>query len=280
MTILSILLLSSCNKVKQENASVKDQEDDKITITPVEPDNGIGDGAMSIANLHIQNIEKAHKKSDFFAHKAISFDINISFGGKERLDAKMTMLTNSTKIRIDKKDGSSLIYNGEKVFLSPPEANDKGARFDMFTWSYFFALPYKLNDPGTSLELQEMRVLDTIQHQTAKLTFEKNVGDSPDDWYILYTDPKENILKAAAYIVTFGSTGNTEKAESDPHIIQYNDFVDLEGIPFATTWDFYGWTAEKGVTDTLGKTTISNITFLQDEGTVFHPPSSSKEINL
>ncbi len=271
----------SCNQSKKQ--------EDNTTITPVneasekipvEPNKGIGDGGLSIENVFIKSIEKAHKKSDFLNHKAISFNVNILFGGKQHLEGKITMLTNATKIRIDKKDESKLIYTGEKVFLCPEEANDKGARFDMFTWTYFFALPYKLDDPGTKWQLQNSRPLNGTPHQTAKLTFDKGIGDAPDDWYVVYSNDN-NVLQAAAYIVTFGSAGDTSKAEADPHAIQYKDFKVIDGIPFATKWEFFGWTEEKGMGDQLiGEATITDITFLDDEASLFETPENSKEIKL
>lgn len=278
--LIMAIIISSCGNNKKEENQVTDTIDDKTEKVPVEPDSGIGDGAVSIMDHHIKNIEKAHKKADFLTHKAVSFNIAIFFGGKLRLDGKITMLTNSTKIRIDKKDESKLIYTGEKVFLCPEDASDKGARFDIFTWSYFFGMPYKLNDPGSKLELENMRALNEVEYQTAKLTFEKGIGDSSDDWYIMYTDPKDHTLQATVYIVTFGSKGDITKAEGDPHIIQYQDFKTVEGIPFATKWKFYGWTEEKGITNELGEAIITDITFLDDEGSIFETPDNAKEIKF
>jgi len=49
-------------------------------------------------------------------NKAVAFDIDLTFGGNPQFSGKITSLTNSTKIRIDKKDGTKLIYNGKDVF--------------------------------------------------------------------------------------------------------------------------------------------------------------------
>ncbi len=272
-----IFLMISCDQTKKENTK---ETKDKSEMMPVEPNGGIGDGALSIVDNYIQSIEKAHKKDSFLKHKAISFKVDVFFGGKLHLDGKITMLTNASKIRIDKNDESKLIYDGKNVFLYPKDANDKGARFDMFTWTYFFGMPYKLNDPGTKWELGNNKSLDGVEHQTAKLTFEPGTGDAPDDWYVIYTDPTNNSLKAAAYIVSFGSDGDTSKAEADPHAIHYKDFILVDGIPFATKWEFYGWTEEKGMTDKLGEATITDITFLKEEGTIFETPDNGKEITL
>ncbi|MFD2561700.1 DUF6503 family protein [Aquimarina rubra] len=277
IVLLSITVLSCNQNKKEENKEpeVKENED----AIAVEPDGGIGNGALSITDHFIKSIEKAHKKDKFSQHKAVSFYANIIFNGKEHLDGKITMLTNSSKIRIDKKDDSKLIYDGENVYLCPADANDQGARFDMFTWTYFFGLPYKLSDPGTQWEMQDDRMLNNTKHSTAKLTFEAGTGDAPDDWYVIYADPKTKALQAAAYIVTFGSDGDTSKAEADPHAIQYKEFTTVDDIPFATKWEFYGWTSEKGMTDKLGEATITDITFLEDEGELFDDPENSKIID-
>lgn len=275
--ILVIIIMSCDQKRKGKNTDSEVINTDSKAI-PVESDGGIGDGALSIANHVTQNIEKAHKKEEFSNHDMVSFKLDLSFGGKQRFDGKITMLTNSAKIRIDKKDGSSLIFNGENVYLQPVDANDKGARFDMFTWTYFFGLPYKLSDPGTHIEIDSDRKINDRIYTTSKLTFAKETGDAPDDWYILFSDPKKSILHAAAYIVTYGSS-DIKKAEEDPHIIIYKDFKNIEGIPFATKWGFYGWTEKKGVTDQLGEATISDITFLEKEASLFDDPSNSKIIN-
>ena len=281
LIILALVgLLSSCNTSNKKTSEESTIKQDTLNTIPVEPDGGIGDGALSIEKQFLKNIEVAHKKDAFIDHEMISFDAVINFGGKTILDAKITMLTNSSKIRIDKKDGTKLIYNGDKVMLCPKEASDKRARFDMFTWSYFFALPFKLNDPGTSIEMKQNRPLDGENYATAKLTFSEGTGDAPDDWYIIYINPENNVVTAAAYIVTYGSGDDISKAESDPHMIIYKDYALIDNIPISTQWDFYGWTEEKGKTEKLGEAMISDVVFLEENASLFEEPDDYKESAL
>ncbi|NAS29722.1 hypothetical protein GTQ40_01950 [Flavobacteriaceae bacterium R38] len=267
--ILSSLVFASCkqSEKKEEAISVTSTSVDveTVTVTPEEK--------------YTSGIEKAHKMNAFMEKDAIQFDIDLNFGGNDRLDAKITLVPNSTKIRIDKKDGSSLIYDGNEVYLSPADANDRGARFDMFTWTYFFALPYKLNDNGTKWSNLEKHSLEDHSYNTARLTFENNIGDAPDDWYVIYTDEKTNMLHAAGYIVTFGGNA-VEKAEEEPHAIKYSNYTDVEGIPFATNWGYYNWTVENGFAGKIGDATISNIKFLSPEADFFKKPEDSKIIAL
>ena len=224
-------------------------------------------------------IENAHKKSSFLEEGMIQFDIDLNFGGNDRLDATISMATNSSRIRIDKKDGSSLIYDGKKVYISPENANDRGARFDMFTWTYFLALPYKLNDSGTFWEKMSDLTLDEKVFDTAKLTFKNGIGDTPDDWYIVYADKENGLIHAAGYIVTFGE-GDIKKAEEDPHAIKYSDYTVVNTIPIATSWTYYEWTPALGFGKIIGDATLSNVKFVSFNENFFDKPDNSREITL
>ena len=88
-------------------------------------------------------------------------------------------------------------------------------------------LPFKLDDAGTTLRPMDEAALDARDDaamRRAKLTFGTGVGDSPDDWYILYLND-DDTLAAAAYTVTYGKT--VAEAEADPHAIVYNNVVDV-----------------------------------------------------
>ncbi|QLE01844.1 hypothetical protein HX109_09835 [Galbibacter sp. BG1] len=257
LLFLSTIILTAC-KNKEEKAATKD--------------------ATKSTSPFVESVEKAHNKKAFLSKNYIQFDIDIEFGGKPRLAGTLTMNTNSSEIRIDKKDGTTLFYDGKNVLLSPASTDEKGARFDMFTWAYFFALPYKLNDPGAQIEQLKDHELDSIPFDTAKLTFAKNTGDAPDDWYVLYADKNTGLMEAAGYIVTFGKS--LEKAEANPHAIAYHKYEKEQNIPIATQWTFHNWTQQTGLGDTIGKGTLSNIKFVHKTSNFFKAPEDSKPITM
>lgn len=230
----------------------------------------------SAENHFVSKIESAHKKEEFLSKKTVSFDIDIFFGENQAFKGKVTTLTDSTKIRMDMENGVSLIFDGEKVYQTPPDVEDARMRFHIFTWSYFFLFPYKLSDPGTLWNEYENNKLADKSFDTQKLTFEKGVGDSPDDWYIVYADPETNVLKYSSYIVTFFES--KEEAEKDPHAIEYSNYKEIKGIPISTHWEFWGWTEKKGLTDNLGYADLTNIEFVDVEADFFSKPENSKII--
>lgn len=215
----------------------------------------------------VAKLETAHQKDVFDQKKAVSFDIELFFGGKKRLEGTVVSLTNSSKVRLEKKDGTVLLYDGEKVFIQPDSSMYPGARFDMFTWAYFFMAPFKFSDPGAQWEEKGELSLQDKAYPTARLTFSSEVGDTPDDWYIAYRDPESDLLYALAYIVTFGTT--TEKANEEPHAITYHDYAEMDGIPVAQEWKFWQWSEAEGISEEIGRATLSNISFMEPEADFF-----------
>lgn len=262
--ILLVLSLLAFTAACNQNEKKESLGEEKIMT---EPDGGIGDGAVSPAVNFAMNIETAHNKELWEQKKAVAFDIELEFGGKPGFSGKITSLTNSGKIRIDQQDGTKIVFDGEKVYLNAPTTENKNARFDIFTWQYFFALPFKLTDPGTNWELVEKGKGD---FRRGKLSFDENTGDAPKDWYVVYQEPETGMLHAAAYIVTFGS--EKEKAEENPHAIVYKDYVVKEGIPVATTWTFHNWNEQEGIGEQIGQAKISNITFFDAKPDLFEKP--------
>lgn len=218
----------------------------------------------------IREVSAAHHRSEFLAKKAVKFDLQLTFGGKERMNGSITLLTNSTKGLIELKDGSTMIYSNGRVFHSPGIKNEEKVRFDAYTWPYFFLFPFKLEDKGTHWSNFSKSLLNGKEYNTQRLTFASGTGDAPDDWYVMYSDLETNLVRAAAYIVTLNKS--QEEAEKDPHAIEYTNYKNIEGIPLATKWTFWGWRETEGLTDQLGKATISNIEFLEDVTGVFDIP--------
>ena len=219
-------------------------------------------------------VEEAHHKEDFLTKEAVQFNLKLEFGGKERMEAKFTVLTNSTKGVIEYKNGAKIIFDKDKVFYSSTIPNEESVRFDAFTWEYFFLFPYKLTDPGTIWNKYDNKEKNQKNYLTEKLTFKRGTGDAPDDWYVVYADKTTKLLEKAAYIVTIKA--GKEAAEKNPHAIQYLEYKEVDGIPMATKWVFWGWEDGKGLTDELGHATLTDIKFVKADTDYFTPGANFK----
>jgi hypothetical protein len=230
----------------------------------------------SLAETFAGKVEKAHGANSWRSAEAVKTDIAINFGGKLRLEGEMLSNTEASKSHFKLKNGSEIVFDGTTAWLSPADDERQRARFDALTWPYFLAAPFKLNDPGTQIEELGQKSLFGKVYETAKLTFSAGVGDSPDDWYILYRDPESSVLKAMAYIVTYGSA--SKKKEKEPHVIVYDAFEEVGGVKLATDWKFYNWSEDKGAFgEVIGFATLKNLSFEQLSSDAFAKPENARE---
>ncbi len=98
--------------------------------------------------------------------------------------------------------------------------------------SYYVAnLPWLAADPGVNLSEPGTGKLwdDPIEYITVKLTFEPGVGDTPDDYYILYIHPSSYRLKAAELTVTYAAVLPPD-VDALIEIIVYDEFATVDGL--------------------------------------------------
>ncbi len=227
----------------------------------------------------VEKIKNAHYFGLFYVQQAVAFDIEMSFGGKPAMSATITTLTSSGKIRLQQSNGKTVIFDGKKTWISPANLDYPKARFDIFTYHYFFMAPFKVNDGGTQWQILSDKMYDFNDYARARLTFQTGTGDSSDDWYIVHRNKATNYLEAMAYIVTYGGKPQAE-AEKKPGSIVYTDWQAVGGVMFATTWKFLNWSEEKGFFGQRGEAKIKNIRFVKPTAETFAVPRDSKEAGL
>lgn len=254
LLVLSLIFFLSCkNEVEKESTITN--ENAKVIETKTNP--------------FTNAIETAHKKKAFLKNKALQFNIDLTFGGRQILEATISLSTNSEYGLIEMKNGEKIYISNNNVYVSPGLKDDSSVRFSGYTWSYFFLFPYKLNDNGTQWSDYKTSESESA-FNAKKLNFKANTGDAPNDWYVVYSDKTTNVINHAAYIVTLGKT--IEEAEKDPHAIQYLDYKNVNGVPFAHNWLFWEWNTKDGLTKQIGNATLSNIKFIDDLTSVFKIP--------
>jgi len=228
----------------------KDSPSAKVaSVTPPMPD--------SDHPSYVTAIESAHGKAELFENQVICFNLDMTFGSTKSLMKIMTT-PNSSSVRVDKSDGTSTIVLNGDVYTNADSTNWARERSSLFTYQYFFMLPYKLSDEGTKWErLPEMKIKEQMMDR-AKLTFERGTGDAPDDWYIVHSDKVTHMINAVGYIVTGGGT-SIEEAEEHAHAIEYLDYRKFDKVPIATTWNFYRYNKEVGLGSQIGQGIIRNV---------------------
>lgn len=221
-------------------------------------------------------IEQAHGLAAWRSRPAFSADIDVYFGGDLILDGRMLFPTDLSASRLDLADGTTAVFDGERAWVHPASSQLQAARFHLLTWPYFLAVPMKLRDPGTRLEPVGERQLQGESYDAARLTFEPGVGDTPDDWYLLYRDRASGQLAAMAYVVTYGTS--LAEAEKEPHAITYEQFVDVDGVAVPTLWRFWLWNEEQGIHgEPIGRVELADPALITAELSAFDRLEGARE---
>ncbi len=155
-------------------------------------------------------------------------------------DETHTISLPNRKTKIESKDWS-IGYDGKGVWLLKHDLGYEGNPvFYHNLMFYFYAMPFVIADPGTNYTAVEPTELDGKMYNGLKVSYNKGVGDSPEDEYILYFDPTTNKMAWLAYTVTF----NDQKKSDDWHYIKYDKWQEVNGLllPEKMVW----FNVEKG----------------------------------
>ncbi|AGC76701.1 hypothetical protein LX97_01359 [Nonlabens dokdonensis] len=108
------------------------------------------------------------------------------------------------------------------------------ARFYHNLMFYFYAMPFLLADDGIVYSDAAPLEKDGLVYPGIKIGYEANVGDAPDDNYILYYHPETKKMEWLAYTVTYGQS---EKSNEYSYI-KYNKWQEVNGLllPKELTW--------------------------------------------
>lgn len=135
-------------------------------------------------------------------------------------------------------------------------------RFYMWTPFYFFGMPFVVADPGAVQESLGKKMFQGHEFEAVKVTFKKGTGDSSDDFYIAYVDPKSGQLKLVSYVVTFAALRKDKPIDQlEPHALLFEEWQDAGGLRVPKRATFYNWKNENIEGEPLGVMEFSNVNF-------------------
>lgn len=166
---------------------------------------------------------------------------NWPFGKKAPLTDLHRVDLQNRKVLIE-GDKYRLGFDGDEVWVENPKALGTPADFYYATPYYFSLVPFVFTDPGTILEDQGPVTFQNTLYQAVKVTYESGIGDTPEDYYVLYLDPESYEVKMMSYIVSFPAFRNGKQVqELEPHVIVYRDYQEVEGLKMPHSFAFYNW---------------------------------------
>ncbi|MBA2430541.1 MAG: hypothetical protein H0V56_00320 [Chthoniobacterales bacterium] len=135
-------------------------------------------------------------------------------------------------------------------------------RFYMWTPFYFFGMPFVFADPGVVQESLGKKTFQGQEFDAVKVTFKKGTGDSSDDFYTAYLDPKSGQMKLVSYVVTYAALRKDKPMDQlEPHALVFEEWQDANGLRVPKRGKFYNWKNESIEGEPLGVMEFSNVNF-------------------
>ena len=135
---------------------------------------------------------------------------------------------------------SSVGWDGEKTW-SVNWASPAPPRFMVALTYYFVNLPWLARDPGVILgEPGRMKLWqDDTTFITIRMTYEAGVGDTPDDYYVLFIHPETYRLHGCVYVVTYPGLIPEGKKSTPEHVLIFESFDTVNGLLAPTSFTIY-----------------------------------------
>lgn len=129
---------------------------------------------------------------------------------------------------IGSDEGEVWIAQDSAVF--PPQR----ARFYHNLMFYFYAMPFVLADDGIKYDAVEPLEMDGISFPGIKISYQNEIGDSPDDEYLLFYHPETKEMSWLGYTVTYGRNEKSDKF----NFIKYSEWQEVSGLKLPKTLDW------------------------------------------
>ena len=169
---------------------------------------------------------------------------------------KQTIDLKSRRIRIE-QEKFNIGFDGNEVWVQALDTNvyEGDARFYHNLYFYFYAMPFVLADDGIEYAITESLVIDSIEYPGTKISYNKNVGDSPEDNYILYYNQKTKQAEWLGYTVTYFNG----KPSEELHYLKFESWQKINKLLLPKTLTWYNLDIENNTKEERGKMTFTNV---------------------
>jgi hypothetical protein len=162
-------------------------------------------------------------------------------GVAEAGETVVTVEQSSRRAYLDVPDtDQSMAWDGTKAW-GVNWAQPAPPRFFALLNYYFLNLPWLTQDPGVKLGVPGTGSIpfDETEYITVRMTFEAGVGDTPDDYYVLFIEPDGHRLRACEYVVTYKALLPPCVAHTPPHVLVYDEYETVDGLLVPTRYTIY-----------------------------------------
>ena len=281
--LLVVLLLASCNTSAPETEATNSVPDSLASV----PDSWVNErvakaqqrlNTSEVGKLVWQAIEAHGGLNRWFSNGPLAFQFNY-----QPLDGNTPRNTYevadywSARTRHERIDTlGEYGWTGKQAWVRPADANvPYNTRFWSLTPYYFVGIPFVLADEGINFELLGEQTYQERIYDEVKITFGENVGDAPDDYYVVYIDKETKQVDVTRYIVSypgyFPDGGRTPEK-----FMEWTGHQTIDGITLATGFNTHWWKDEQPA-ERITEIEVSRVAFKPDvTNAYFEAPSDAQ----
>ena len=186
----------------------------------------------------IQKIFSAHGDLNTWnKYQAMSYEID-----KEEVNEKQFIDLNDRRERIE-AENVSMGFDGTNFWMEADSTFKGNPIFYKNLMFYFYAMPFVLADPGIIYTSAEPLVYDGQSYPGFRISYQSDIGVSPEDEYFLHYNPETFKMEWLGYTVTYFSK---EKSTAIKWI-RYDDWKDINGLQLPNSLAWYTLEEDKPV---------------------------------
>ncbi|MCY2953132.1 MAG: hypothetical protein NTU53_14305, partial [Planctomycetota bacterium] len=192
-----------------------------------------------------QQIPQAHGLNHSPKQTALQGTLILQMESLPTLEATFTLDLATGHIRLDLADKSTLIFDGQHAYVSPPTAPYNNTRATYLAYTSLLAIPFRLDDSSAHLTDLGPQTLGSASYSSARLTFSSGTPGRPDDSYLLFADPKSHRLQAIAYSLALAKT--PDESTPSPRAVTFYDYKPTDGLLVPLEWKFWKYHKTEGL---------------------------------
>lgn len=151
-------------------------------------------------------------------------------------------------------------WDGQQAWAYPTDTLiPYNVRFWSLTPYYFVGIPFVLGDEGVNLESGGDATFEEKSYDLVKVTFGENVGDAPDDYYVIYVGQEDHRVGVIRYIVSYPGYF-PEGGHLPEKLMALDGAQTVDGITLPEGYRTYWW-KEDSVGEHITDIEVSEVSF-------------------
>lgn len=170
---------------------------------------------------YVEKVMKAHGGLDLWnSMNSLSYEMVLKDGvEKQSIDL-------SDRRELVEKPTFKMGYDGKDYWATADTSEKANPIFYKNLIFYFYAMPFVVADDGVIYEEIPALEFEGISYPGFKISYESNVGISPEDEYFIHYNPETYQMEWLGYTVTYFSQEKSKKISWR----RYNDWTDVSGL--------------------------------------------------